>query len=328
VDNKAWSKRRKMAREWHRALCGARKQLGIEMLPIAFFSATGRDNANLPDIARMEGCSIPMRELLSKADIVLALTQFSATAPLMAYGRELGNLRGASMPGVTRAMEATALAADYQDVARRAAMLVKRLGKAETAAIDFTTGHTLHMDLRFREAEADAGQCPPGIDPPFINLPSGDAYQAPYEGERPDTPSRTRGEIPVNVGGELVVLIVEENRIREVVGKGPAADDFRATFEADPARRNVAEIGLGCNPMAVVSGNVLEDEKAGFHWAYGRSEHLGGTVGPDDFVDASTIVHFDIVYAAESPIGIASLRLEFPEGSTEEIMRDKQYTIF
>ena len=31
--------------------------------------------------------------------------------------------------------------------------------------------------------------------------------------------------------------------------------------------------------MAEVTGCVLEDEKAGFHWAFGRSDHLGGVVG-------------------------------------------------
>ena len=213
-------------------------------------------------------------------------------------------------------------------MARRARSLAKRLQKAELATVQFSTGHILYMDLRYREAGADSGQCPPGADPPFINLPSGEAYQALYEGERPEEPSRTEGMIPVNEAGELVLLQVKENRIVQVLGDGPQAKAMRAMFDKDAARRNIAELGLGCNDKAVVTGNVLEDEKAGFHWAYGRSEHLGGTVGPEDFAHPRHVLHNDIVYAANSPIGIASLRLEFPEGSTEEIMRDSQYTVF
>ena len=328
VDNKAWSDRRKMALDWQRSLLQASKSLNIKVNPLAYFSATGQTNKQLPDVVRVEGRTLPMAELLERSDIVLALTEYSATAPLMGYGRQMGHLRGASMPRVSKSMETTALAADYQEVARRARMLVKRLQKASGASIEFSTGHRLYVDLRYRKAEADNGQCPPGADPPFINLPSGEAYQAPYEGERPNEPSCTEGVIPVSLEGHLALLQVEANRVQEVLGDSAQAQALRAVFEVDPARRNVAELGLGCNPRAVVTGNVLEDEKAGLHWAYGRSEHLGGTVGPDAFKRPENILHTDIVYAADSPIGVSRLVLEFPEGSTEDIIRDGQYTIF
>src|SRR5690606_35600610 len=96
--------------------------------------------------------------------------------------------------------------------------------------------------------------------------------------------------------GDQAVLVVRQNRITEING-GAYAAKLRAHFDVDPARRNIAELGLGCNDAAVVQGSVLEDEKAGFHWAYGRSEHLGGTVGPDAFSDPAHVVHHDIVYA-------------------------------
>ena len=328
IDNSAWSERRQMALEWQRSLTNVSKKLNIKVLPLAFYAATGQNNGPLPENARMEGRTLPLVELLQETDIVLAMTEYSATAPLMTLGRELGELRGASMPGVSKDMEETGLSADYQDLARKTQMLVSRLQEAHGARVTFTTGHELYIDLRYRQAEADDGQCPPGANPPFINLPSGEAYQAPYEGEREDEPSRTAGMIPIQLIDEVILLRVEDNRIVEVGGDGVKAEDLRAFFEVDPARRNVAELGLGCNEKAVVSGQILEDEKAGFHWAYGRSEHMGGTVGPDDFADPSHVVHTDIVYAADSPIGIERLALEFPEGSCEEIMRNSVYTIF
>ena len=57
--------------------------------------------------------------------------------------------------------------------------------------------------------------------------------------------------MPVQVEDEVVVYIVETNRIVDVVG-GKEADRARAYFKCVAARGNVAEFGFGCNPEAVV----------------------------------------------------------------------------
>ena len=98
------------------------------------------------------------------------------------------------------------------------------------------------------------------------------------EGEQLAVPSLTAGTIPVRFGRDLVLFQVAGNRITKVDGNCEDARRLRVFFAADPARCNIAEVGFGCNRWAQVTGNVLEDEKAGFHWAYGRSDHLGGTV--------------------------------------------------
>jgi len=64
------------------------------------------------------------------------------------------------------------------------------------------------------------------------------------------------------------------------------------------------------------------------HWAYGRSDHLGGAVGVAEFSDPGHVVHEDIVYAKGGPIEIASLILEYEDGTSEEIIRAGQYTLF
>ena len=52
-------------------------------------------------------------------------------------------------------------------------------------------------------------------------------------------------------------------------------------FNENKSRRNIAELGIGCNPWAVVTGNSLEDEKVGLHIAYELSSHLGGKIKSD-----------------------------------------------
>lgn len=77
--------------------------------------------------------------------------------------------------------------------------------------------------------------------------------------------------------------------------------------------QNIAEFAVGINNKAIVTGNVLEDEKAGFHFAFGRSDHLGGTIGPDSFLNPKNIEHTDIVYAKESPVFCRTLKIEYKD---------------
>jgi len=227
-------------------------------------------------------------------------------------------------------MEATSLAADYREVARRCRLLKEIFLGADHAEVEFSTGHRCLFDLRHRVCEADDGYLHRDKDDdlPVINLPSGETFQVPYEGEIEGDPSRTSGELPVHEDGSTIVFRVEANRIVEVVGAGAAADRYRAFFGADPARGNVAEMAFGCNDDARVTGNVLEDEKAGFHWAYGRSDHLGGRFGLADFRSPAHVVHQDIVYARQSPISVLRAELVEASGKRVRVIRDGAYALW
>ncbi len=330
ADHEGWTERREMAEEWHSAFKGIERDLGISIHPLLTYAATGAHSGPLPDEGEMDGQPIRLEEILADTNIVVALTEFSATAPLVEYTEQFPNLRAASMPMVSRGMEQTALAADYAEVARKAQILRAKLDQAEGASVVFSTGHEMYFDLRYRMAHADDGQLHADKDgAPVINLPSGEAYMAPYEGELEGEPSQTEGILPVMLGDELVLARVEENRIVEVIGDGPEADEAREYLATDDALRNVAELGLGCNDKAVITGNVLEDEKVmGMHWAFGLSGHIGGRVGPEDFSDPSHIEHRDWVYPNGGAIEIASLVLEYEDGTSEEIIKDGAYAIF
>jgi leucyl aminopeptidase (aminopeptidase T) len=269
-----------------------------------------------------------MEEQLLGCTLAVFLTEFSATAALDGYCRKKEDFRAASLPGLERRMENTALTADYGEVARRCRILDECLQGADRLEVEFSTGQRCTFDLRWRRAEVDDGYLPrfkPGDR--IINLPSGETFIVPYEGEKPGEPSRTAGELPVSVEGEQIVLAVSGNRIGQVVGAGPRAAELRAYFAADPARTNIAEVAFGCNDQAVVTGNVLEDEKAGFHWAYGRSDHLGGVIGVKDFLQPEHVVHQDIVYAKGSPIQVATAVVVGPSGR-REVIRGGAYVVF
>ena len=328
ADNEAWQERRAMGAEWHAAFVRLGEAGGFSVAPLVRFPATGSHGAELPGRARQGDAEVALPKILRGATLAVAMTEYSATAPLSVIAEAEKDFRAASMPGVLKRMERSALAADYAQVARRCQAIYDRFAGAELCDVRFSTGHRCWFDLRHRAAEMDDGYLPRGKQGDrIINLPSGETFCVPYEGERPDEPSWTAGCLPVVREGELVGLQVAANRVQRIVGDGPQAAEIRAYFEADPARANIAELAFGVNEAAIVTGNTLEDEKAGFHWAYGRSDHLGGVWGVDGFRSPETVVHHDIVYAAGNPVQATAAILLTPDGDRREIIRDGEYVV-
>ena len=89
---------------------------------------------------------------------------------------------------------------------------------------------------------------------------------------------------------------------------------MRDFFAGNNTRRNIAELGIGCNPNAVITGNILEDEKVGLHIAYGMSTHLGGKIKSD--------IHVDICYSKGCPVEGATVVLTHKDGSKTELIQD------
>src|SRR5688572_26181916 len=325
ADNDAWQERRSMAERWHAALSEFGAEQQFDVLPLVNFEATGTNNGQLPERGTQNGVAIALEAIGARTTLLLALTEFSASAPLIGWTKQFPQLRAASMPKVAPRMESTALASDYRQVARSCERLRARLAGADSAEIEFSTGDHFVFDFRFRVPEVDDGYLHRDApDPRLINLPSGETFTAAYEGER-GVPSRTSGVLPVWFENAIVRLRVKANRVEEVIGDTPSASALRDFLFLDPARRNVAELGLGCNPMARVWGNVLEDEKAGPHIALGRSEHLGGATGPDAFSDPRHVWHEDFVYARESPIQIRRMALVDASGRRALLFENGSY---
>jgi leucyl aminopeptidase (aminopeptidase T) len=85
-----------------------------------------------------------------------------------------------------------------------------------------------------------------------------------------------------------VEITIEAGRLRAATGaQAEVLLDLLAPGGEDG--RNVAELGIGTNEQATLSGNVIEDEKilGTCHIAFGASAAIGGTV--------QTPVHIDCV---------------------------------
>jgi leucyl aminopeptidase (aminopeptidase T) len=337
-DHDAWRARRRMAASWTLALEKSKVDLGLERVSLIAYRNVRRNNADLPAFGRIVppsalperaddpgGVEVGMEDALASHTIVLAPTELSATAPLKNLAKRL-RFRAATMPGFSEAM-IPALRLDWVEIDAKCRELKRRLDRADGAACRFTAGgrdHELYIDLRHRAAIASGGLvAEPGI---AGNLPSGETYIVPYEGERAGDSSLTRGTLPLEIAGELLHYEIAENRVARVVGDGPEAARERAEMDAEAGYRNVAELGLGILRAYGVRpvGALLLDEKLGLHIAFGRSDHFGGTVGPSAFSAPDKVIHLDRVYIPEvqPQVRVASVDLVAPDGSREALMRD------
>ena len=343
-DNPEWKARRELAAGWVDELIGAKDDHGLDV-SLLLYRNVHSNNANLPATAwRWTGHEIPdhcdemtgqleepMDDALGSVSLVIAPTQFSTTAPLKVMAPRL-DFRGATMPGFSRAM-VPALRLDYTEVNRRVTLLKEFLDDSVSAdfgfLVDGSTNYELHLDLRHRAAHASGGLL---RDPGTAgNLPSGEAYIVPYEGEFEGDPTASAGHLPVQLGGEVVVFVIRENRATEIISKGPESDAERQLLAAEPARGNIAELGLGVLADFGLSpiGVVLLDEKLGLHLAFGRSEHFGGQVGPNDFSSPEAVIHQDHVYLDEIQprIKVKRVVLTMTNGDTMDLMVDGEYTV-
>jgi leucyl aminopeptidase (aminopeptidase T) len=314
-DTKEWASRRRIAKKWFAALPAKGK--------IASYKATYANNADLPEKCIVRKKEIHMDKIMSNSDIVIALTQFSATAPLHKYAKKYG-LRVASMPGFNKKM-LPAMELSYRDIASKVGIIYKFMARAKSARILFRVrkkDYQLNIDLRECKPKKDDGNCKKNGC--VINLPSGEAFIVPNETNM----SRTKGFLPIQKSRKVFIYEVQKNHI---IGVRRADDGLLSKIIYDPAVGNIAELAFGVLGFYGIRGcgAVLLDEKLGLHIALGRSEHLGGITSPKSFRLKKNVWHQDFVYTKQMQpmISVKEARL-FLDDSQKVIIKDDKYVIF
>ncbi len=343
-DNPDWTARRIMAKEWAAMLRESPQALGLERVEFVGYESVGSQNADLPETfyvitgpipATAEGLAevgqaLALEKVYMDFQLLLAPTEFSTTAPLKIAAPKY-RFRAATMPGFTAGM-VPALRLDYGEINRRCLLLKEKLDAAEKATVIFAADdkeYDVQFDLRFRSAHASTGRFPePGT---AGNLPSGETYIVPYEGEM-DEQSATNGVLPVQFEDEVVLYRLEQNRAVAVQSSGKVSAREAEKLRREPAYGNMAELGFGVladfglKPV----GKILLDEKLGFHVAFGRSDHFGGIVSPHMFSSPAAVEHTDRVYIPEMQprVLVRQVELVYKSGRKERIMQNGRYSLW
>lgn len=217
-------------------------------------------------------------QAMLNADVVLAPTGKSLSHTQARRRATERGVRIASMPTITEDIMARTLATDYQGIRERTEPLAELLSRSSEARLTSPAGTDLRLSLKGRTGHADTGIFTEAGA--FGNLPAGEAYIAPLEGT-------ARGIIVFDgsVAGvgrieQPIHIVVEDGYAVRIEG-GEEAERLKALIEPHGwEARNIAELGIGTNDRATVTGQVLEDEKAfgTVHIALGNNATIGGTV--------------------------------------------------
>jgi leucyl aminopeptidase (aminopeptidase T) len=214
-------------------------------------------------------------EAMAAADVVLAPTVQSLSHTAARKRASEAGARCATLPGVTEEMLARVMSADMEGLRRKGHAVAEALDRAAEARITDSNGTDLTLDISGREAIPDAGELTERGA--FGNLPCGEGFISPVTGNGTLVIDGTLAG--VGRAAEPVELVIEGGHLTSARG-GQGMEFMELLTVHGEDGTSVAELGIGTNEKAILTGEILEDEKIGgtCHVAFGASAGIGGTV--------------------------------------------------
>ena len=220
---------------------------------------------------------------LAACDVFIAPTTRSLSHTSARKRATEAGARGATLPGVTEDMLARVMAVDFDTMAARSRAVAELLSAGTRAHVTCPRGTDLKLAIDGRAGTSDDGDL--GEPGAFGNLPCGEGFISPVYGEG-TVVAASLAELGLSI--DPARLTVAEGRLVAADGGlGPRFIELLLSHGA--LGTNLAELGVGTNDRARLTGNVLEDEKilGTVHVAFGASAGIGGTV--------SVPIHLDVV---------------------------------
>lgn len=235
---------------------------------------------NIP-VGKVNGEEPPqyVAEMMKRFDVIIAPTTISITHTMaVKNARKQGRkARVASLPSITAGILIRGMNSDYNLIEKRSRRINIMLKKARIVRITTAKGTDIAMQINRK-----AGMM---FDSGFVkkkgslaNLPAGEAGFVPKHGSAEGV-----FVVDASIGGigkvdKDVRITVKKGRAVSIKGARSAYLLKKMLKRSGKNSANIAELGIGTNDSAIISGMVLEDEKVfgTAHIALGNSKGLGG----------------------------------------------------
>jgi len=247
-----------------------------------------------------------VRSGLVDADVIFAAVQVSITHT---HAVQAACKRGARVAALTQWVPEMLIGggidADFRAIEPTVMKVAKVFDEGSRVTVKTKMGTDMVLDITGREAtpHAKTGVVRAGQ---FHPIPDIEAPVSLVTGSGVVVCDASIPYLGIGLLEEPVVLKVEDGNVVSIEG-GAAADTIRAKWESlnDPTVYHLAELGIGMNPEARLTGRMLDDEGVATtcHFGIGTSDTLGGYVkAPSHFdfvLHDPTIVVDDIVVMEE-----------------------------
>jgi len=299
---------------------GVMEELGMSGGEMFAYHCTNGSNLDMKDPCwDAAGRQLSLEnDIYSYYDIILCITDWSATAPLTAKCKEYG-FRGATLHGVNEVIMGSGLAVDYDQVSADAEKMRLAMNHADEVEVDFTLEDgrvlTAWLDLGGQEAQKSHGLCR-GTEPDVANLPAGEVYFVPLD---------ARGQFPMKYeDGTLGLLeVVDRNIISSTLIEGNQAtiDEHNQRLADDPMTGTLGELGFGTQVLPVSYSDIQDEKILGTcHLATGRDDHLGGDIVPGMFKKHENSTHDDILFAPHKTPNFNISEVRMKRGNQQEVI--------
>lgn len=254
-----------------------------------------------------------LSEFLKNRDVLInTLTSLAEETPFRIKLVKAGIAMGARVghgPGITDSMMGEGpMSVDYLEVAANGRRLMAAFENGERVHVTAPAGTDISFSILDRAFETDM-EVKPGH---MGNLPPGEVWCAPLERSADgvivsDGSVGDLGQVPSNVvievaGGRIASISGGDSGFLGMLKKLTSVDDMASV---------IGEFGIGINPKARITGNLLEDEKAGrtAHIAFGNNETMPGGKN-------SSRTHRDFLFHKPT------IRVTYEDGTERMVMRD------
>lgn len=235
-------------------------------------------------------------ELMKMVDVVVCPTAKSLTHTDARRNAVKEGVRVGTMPGISVEIMSRCLNADFDKIIELTNLVAKKLEGVKTIKVISETGTNLSMPIEGRMIIKSTGVLREKGE--SGNMPSGEVYLAPIEGKTNGTLVVDGSMAGIGLVKTPIKITIIDGYAEEITGGEEAQKLIELFNKSGRDARAVAEFGIGTNYKAILSGQILEDEKVlgTIHVAFGNNITMGGTISVNSHLDGlvkSPDVYFD-----------------------------------